>query len=315
MNTQLKDISQWDLDYVRGLPVGEFDWLDFKDSRWVDNGKFLDELSEYVSAFANYDGGFLVLGIRNPHGGKPLELDEGVDLNKKGGKQGLKSWLEDIIPNLTDPSIPKLNIHVVTDPAGNSFSSGRGLIVIHIPPSDVAPHQANDKKYYTRIGSKLNAIGHRAVLDILNRKQNPKVKTEIYVNFNQLGGENNIFWRVTNLSNVFARYVMTRMELPVHIDGNFIEIPGTTIELLDDGKTKVRRLTGSNHSDQPLFPQGVITKKFNFVCTGRNCDLLTPTSIRYQTFADNMPPEEGIIPIEDASSLTRKKVSDTKQTE
>jgi len=308
MNTQLKDISLWDLDYVRGLPVGEFDWIDFKHSRWIDNGKFLDELSEYVSAFANYDGGFLVLGIRNPHGGKPLELDGGVDLNKKGGKQGLKSWLEDIIPNLTDPPIPKLNIHVITDPAGISFSTGWGLIVIHIPPSDAAPHQAKDKKYYNRIGSKLSAIGHRAVLDILNRKRNPIVKTEIYVNFNQLGGEDNIFWRVTNLSNVFARYVMTRMEIPVHSNGIFIEFPDTNMELLDDGKTTVWRLTGSNHRDQPLFPQGVITKKFIFKA-GRGCRSLTPNFIRYRTFADNMPPEEGIIPLEDASSLTRKKKS------
>jgi predicted HTH transcriptional regulator len=305
---QLKDISQWDLDYVRGLPVGEFDWLEFKDSRWIDDlNKCLESLSLYVSAFANYDGGYLVIGVADPSPGKPVQIDTGVNIE---AHKGLKSWLEDIIPNLTDPPTQRFNIHVIMDPTAVSLSEGRGLIVIHIPPSDAAPHQAKDKKYYNRIGSKLSAIGHRAVLDILNRKQNPKVKTEIYINFNQMGGEDNIFWRVTNLSNVFARYVMTRMEIPVHSNGIFIEFPDTNMELLDDGKTRVWRLTGSNHRDQPLFPQGVITKKFIFKA-GRGCSSLTPNFIRYQTFADNMPPEEGIIPLEDASSLTRKKKSDT----
>jgi len=310
MNTQLKDISQWDLDYVRGLPVGEFDWLEFKDSRWFQKpADRLDDISRYVSAFANYDGGYLVIGISDPKHGQPLQPDDGVDLNITKG--GLKSWLENIIPNLTDPPTQRLNIHVITDSTAASLSEGRGLIVIHIPPSDAAPHQAKDNKYYNRIGSKLNAIGHRTVLDILNRKQNPKVKTEIYVNFHPTGGSNTILWRITNLSNVFARYVMTRMEIPVCINGNFIKITDTTMERLDDGKTTVLRLTGSNHRDQPLFPQGVITKTFEFVCAGRSCDLLTPTFIRYQTFADNMPPEEEIIPLEDASNLTRKKKLDT----
>ena len=300
MNPQLKDISQWNLDYVRGLPVGEFDWLDFKDSRWTeDPNKCLDELSKYVSAFANYDGGYLVIGIPNPKHGQSLQTDEGVNLNIKG-KGDFKSWMEDIIPNLTDPPIQKLNVHAITDPSGVSPTTGRCLIVIHIPLSEAAPHQARDRKYYTRIGSKLHAIGHRAVLDILNRKRNPVTRTEIYVKHTKMSARECLVCKVTNLSNVFSRYVMTKIEVPIHIKGSSIEFYGVNKQFLGDGKTRVWEIISSNLTDQPLFPQSTITKKIEYLNKPGHCDLPTPTFIRYRTYADNMPPEEGIVSLEDA---------------
>jgi hypothetical protein len=101
-----------DLTYVRGLPVGEFDWLEFKDSRWLDLTKCLDKLSEYASAYANYDGGYLVIGIKNPRHGHAIETDDGVPLNIK---PDLKGWLEDIIPTLTDPPLQRLSVHLISD--------------------------------------------------------------------------------------------------------------------------------------------------------------------------------------------------------
>jgi len=216
MSTHLKDISQWDLAYVQGLPTGEYDWLEFKDSRWLESPKYLDNLSNYVSAFANYDGGYLVIGITNPKTGDPLQPDQGVPLDFKND---MKSWLEDIVPNLTDPPVRRLNVHLIADPEGLQPRKGNVIVVLHIPPSDAAPHQAGDRKYYTRLGTKLRAIGHQAVLDIVNRRRNPTVKTEIFVNFNPPPSASNICWRVTNLSNVFARYVMTRMWVPMVICG------------------------------------------------------------------------------------------------
>ena len=307
MSTQLKDVSQWDLAYVRGLPVGEFDWLDFKDSRWLDfTPKCLDKLSEYVSAFANYDGGYLVIGIKDPIPGHALQTDDGVPIDSK---RDLKSWLEDVVPNLTDPPIQRLNLHLVTDPACQSPLANRALIAIHIQPSDAAPHQARDHKYYTRVGTKLSAIGHRAVLDILNRKRNPVVQTQIFVNFHPHGGKHNIFWRVTNLSNVFARYVMTRMDIPINIHGHLIKFDGETMRVLDDGKTTIWSLTGSNHFAQPLFPHGTLSRQYEFELAGPASHQPTPEFIRFQTFADHMEPAEGIIALEDAVNLTRNKMA------
>lgn len=301
----LRDISQWDLAYVRGLPVGEFDWLDFKDSRWLDlTPKCLDKLSEYVSAFANYDGGYLVIGIRDPKPGHAIETDDGVPLHIKNE---LKPWLEDIIPNLTDPPVQRLNVHLITDPTTVSPVSGHALVVIHIQPSDAAPHQARDHKYYTRIGTKLSSIGHKAVLDILNRRRDPVVKTEVFVNFHPHGGKHNVYWRVTNLSNVFVRYVMSRMEIPIHIHGRRIEFERETMRVLDDGQTTVWPLIGSNHLAQPLFPHGTVARQFEFEVAGPPVGQPTLPFIRYRTFADHMAPVEGTIALDEAVNLIRKK--------
>lgn len=301
----LKDIAEWDLAYLKGLPADEFDWLDFKDSRWLDvSSKCLNKLSTYVSAFANYDGGYLVIGIRDPKPGLPLELDQGVPLNIK---KDLKSWLEDIIPNLTDPPVQRLNVHVITDPEGQCPIAGNAIVILHIPRSDAAPHQARDRKYYTRTGTKLNAIGHQAVVDILNRKQHPVVQTEVFVNFDRsVQGAHHIFWRVTNLSNVFARYVMTRIEIPINIQGKSIKFDGMTKRILNDGKTYVWSLTGSNHLAQPLFPHGSVSKKFDFETDHLTSGLQTLPHIHFQTFADQMEPIKGTIALEDAVNLTRK---------
>lgn len=290
---------------MRGLPVGEFDWLDFKDSRWLDlsASKWMDDLSPYISAFANYDGGCLVIGVRDPKTGQELEIDAGVPINVKNN---LKSWLEDIIPNLVDPPIQRLNVHLITDPAGNAPAAGNALVVFHIPPSDAAPHQARDHKYYTRVGSKNRAIGNKAVLDILNRKRNPIVQTEIYVNFPRSGCKGNVFWRVTNLSNVFVRYVMTRMEIPISLNGNFINFEGETIQVLEDNETVAWRFSLSNHLAHPLFPHGTVSRQFDFILMPPFTTRQTLPFIRYRTFADHMDPIEGTISIDDALNITRK---------
>lgn len=304
---QLKDISQWDISFVRGLPVGEFDWIDFKDSRFLDlSAKCLDRLSEYVSAFANYDGGYLVIGVKNPKTGYPLETDEGVALNIK---PDLKGWLEDIIPNLTDPPVQRLNVHLVTDSAMMSPVAGSALVVIHIQPSDAAPHQARDHKYYTRIGTRLGSIGHQAVLDIINRKRNPVVRTEIFVNFHSSGSEHSVLWRVTNLSNVFARYVLTRMDIPINICGFHIRFDRETMRVLEStegGQIMVWPLIGSNHLAQPLFPHGTISRKFKFDIAGPPIKLSTTSLISFRTFADHMEPVDGTIALDDAVNLLRK---------
>ncbi len=49
---------------------------------------------------------------------------------------------------------------------------------MHIPDSDQAPHQAMDKRYYARVAGKSRPISHRLVLDILGRRNYPKISIE-----------------------------------------------------------------------------------------------------------------------------------------
>ena len=143
--SQLKDLAFWDERYLQELPVGEFEWLELKESRFFTlDAAFLDRVSTYLSAYANYDGGYLVIGIENPEIGKPLKIDGGVALNLKNN---VAEWLEEKLPNLVEPAIER--IRAVAIPAmahSSSIKSNHAVIVIHVSPSVQAPHQARDKK-------------------------------------------------------------------------------------------------------------------------------------------------------------------------
>lgn len=303
MNPTLKDISGWDEIFVRGLPVGEYDWLEFKSSQWFDLGQgCLDHLSKYVSAFANYDGGYLVIGISDPQPGQPLHIDTGVPL---GLKSDIKAWLEDFLPHLVDPPIQKLNIHLIPHTDGSPIQPGNALVLIHIPSSQAAPHQAKDRKYYTRVGSKLNPLGHQAILDILSRKRNPIVNTEVFVRFSQHGTKPHVQWRVTNLSDVFVRYVLLRIQIPSVVDQVRIAFEDCRQIYSEDGKSSVWQLVGFNPITCPLFPRGTVSRTVPFDVVGPELGDSIPPYISYITYADHMLPVEGTIGIDEAVGRKR----------
>ena len=61
---------------MKTLPVGEFDWLD---------GQWIDEAPQYVSAIANFDGGYLIVGVRDPSATGEIQIDGGVRCSLKNG--------------------------------------------------------------------------------------------------------------------------------------------------------------------------------------------------------------------------------------
>lgn len=70
----MKPYAEWDEDYILGLPPGEHDWIEFKDSRSLDfslpsgnENNSLKTLSKQISAFANSGGGAVVYGIKEYH--------------------------------------------------------------------------------------------------------------------------------------------------------------------------------------------------------------------------------------------------------
>src|SRR6266446_361168 len=156
----MKPAVEWDEQHIFSLPSGELDWVEFKSSRSLDltipgvkESEVRNELSKQLSAFSNSGGGTLVYGITDPVPGQPHNVDlGGVALRCKG--KSTKEWLEDIIPNLVEFPLKRFNVHLVPGQAGSQIANGKGLFLIEIPDSEQAPHQANDKKYYARVGGK-----------------------------------------------------------------------------------------------------------------------------------------------------------------
>ena len=143
---QLKDLSLWDEDYVTSLPPGEFDWIDYKASDKFNDPGWVQDMSKYLSAWGNYEGGYLIFGVKDPKTGQPLVIDGGVPLTVK---PKLLNWLDDVLPGLVEPPIRRLTTWLIHPKQNDSqIKPGHVLIVIYIPESESAPHQARDRKYY-----------------------------------------------------------------------------------------------------------------------------------------------------------------------
>jgi predicted HTH transcriptional regulator len=137
----LKPIRDWTVKYLEQTELSEYSNVEFKASEVT---KDITKIGDVVSAFANYDGEHIVLGVRDKHAIK-VEADGQLDLLYK---DGLRSWLEDIVPTLSDPGVRDLDVR--------RFEIATGSVaVIEIRESDDAPHQdEKTRRYYGRTGSK-----------------------------------------------------------------------------------------------------------------------------------------------------------------
>jgi len=219
----MKPTVEWDEEYIINLPPGEYDWVEFKGAKSLDfnlpnvnTNKVIDQLSKQISAFSNSGGGTLVYGVKDTSV-LPREIDNGgVSLKLRG--KSTKEWLEDIIPNTVEFALSEFNVYFVTrNNSESEIAEGKGIFLISIPDSDHAPHQAKDSKYYARVGGKSRPLGHRLVMDIINRSKNPKMELSFW--FEENNEDNilqlNVF--CNNCGRVYAQYVNGFICLPLNI--------------------------------------------------------------------------------------------------
>lgn len=297
-NYQLRPVAEWDEEYLNQLPSEEFDWLDFKSSAWlqIKGGTCLEELSKYVSAYANFDGGYLIIGVNDPRKKGAIVIDGGVRADLVPG--GIDSWLEDKIPNLADGRLNRLEVRALHPKESSSaIAPGCCIIIIHVPASESAPHQARDHKYYTRLSSKLSGLGHRAVMDILSRRKHPKIEIH-YVGVTQLHGSDFVVSAlVENTSTVLARFFSLVVDIPTVIGNAALSYKGQRFTT-DDGFDVVRVNLRTNNL--PLFPlrKTPLRAQLEVGLASPGEFANTISEIRYKAFADEMPFIEGSVSLE-----------------
>jgi len=216
----VRELALWNEDYIAALPVGEFDWLEYKASDKFTDPAWSHDISKYVSAWANYDGGYIVFGVRDPKPGHPLVIDGGIP---ESHKPNLFNWLDDVIPHFVDPPLEKVSTWLIHPKSKDSRIKERHVLVaIHILQSEVAPHQALDHKYYQRIGRKLQPLRHRAIMDIAGRRRFPKLRTTVLV---YTGGgltKPYLFWKVENLGADLLVSWMDTENFPMALKGKSV---------------------------------------------------------------------------------------------
>ncbi len=255
------------------------------------------EITRDVSAFANAAGGVIIYGLREFREEEKKHLAERIDPIDR--TQFTKEWLEHVIGTIQRRLIVK--IHSV------QLSTGTNDVayVVEIPQSDTA-HQATDGKYYQRQNFERPFMRDYQIRDVMRRRQVPVVKVDLRIIIGKHGWRNNVWWRITNESDVFARHVMLSVKVPIRIRNRFIGFEDAV--LFDENS--LWRVRASNHLKTPLFPRSEISGefKFKFVRSLQNSkgeELQGNSStITFCVYADEMPPFEGSVEAESVTTVS-----------
>ena len=121
--------------------------LDFKASALLAQPKerIVKQLTEDASAFANTEGGVIVIGIREGKAGKKsvaVEIDGGVD-----PAQVPPEWLEQVISENISPAVPGLTVRPI--PLSGE-KAGRVAYVVSVPKGTTAYQARHSLLYYGR---------------------------------------------------------------------------------------------------------------------------------------------------------------------
>ena len=141
-----KEPWHWDReDLNRLLGQAESVRLDFKQSRLMDEShdKVAEVLSETVSAFANTEGGTIVIGIAERREGKARvadQLDGGVNRDDWSPERLQQVVEANISPYLTGVRVKAISL---------SEDGKKCAYVIQVPQGSTA-YQARDRRYYGR---------------------------------------------------------------------------------------------------------------------------------------------------------------------
>lgn len=175
--------ATWTENYLRSLlGTSESVRLEFKESRILmppadrpnelPKDKIANELTECVSAFANTEGGILIIGIAEKKVGKSRiaeRIDGGVPRTLISPEE-----LQRIIEGNLSPYLP--GMHVVSVPL--SEAADRCAFVIDVPKG-VTAYQARDRRYYGRSEYENKALPDHVIRNLMVRNQMAEATLEL----------------------------------------------------------------------------------------------------------------------------------------
>jgi hypothetical protein len=169
--------------------------------------KDLARVAKAASAFANVEGGVLILGIKTKEKGKG-EPDRADSLAFVPNVQAAAGQLDRRVAALTDPPVPGLRVIPIQDPA----HATRGILALYVPPSDGGPHQAGfgdvGSRYYIRTSTNSTPAPHSILVGMFGRHPQPSLRLGLSLS---PAGEGSLF--LINTGRGVADDVLVRASL------------------------------------------------------------------------------------------------------
>lgn len=276
--------------------------LEFKESAALTKeDREKNDLSKFVSAFANTDGGTIIYGVKEV-GNPPSrfgDIDDGFDPSVISPE-----YIEDVIASRIERPISGIRINPVML---TKTHPGRVAYVIHVPISYDAPHQAHNNKYYMRHNFKCEPMADWQVRDVQNRRTKPLVDVEITghkLRPTSIYDGIKLTIRIKNIGNRMAKIVYLRADVPeLHMISGRCQLaygtPEYKVTIDDEMYYQIR------YYIEPLFPGDFVDvldgnqRYVNLKFTKE--DRATPTEkdkfIHWTIFADEANPRTGEVSI------------------
>lgn len=155
-------------DVVARIPEGQY--LDYKDGKLTQKGR-VDEgrrtIREWVSGFANAEGGVLVVGVAEalPGAKRPISPCHRV------GQEPLDDWGEKLLRDMTGYLSPPPRFQVVPHPLGEIL-----VIAVDRAPQLVPCIESRELKYFLRIHTSTLEVPSFLISDlVLGRRKHPAI--------------------------------------------------------------------------------------------------------------------------------------------
>lgn len=245
----------WTETAILALPPGEDDNFERKSGRMLDDPKFRVELGKALSAFSNSGGGHVLIGVDDKGVIDGVPADRAVS----GGRtMATRDWIEQLVPGLVDYPLTLFRAQAVpiTDPA----MSGRVVIVINVPDSQLSPHQnKEDRVYYLRQSGRSRPAPHTFV-DLLRHRPNAAtLETRLdrlshYSSALKKSGKLSVALRLTGtVSNTSMRELAEVHEVILNLTGTRPDLPQFVIQMVSSFERKILPSTSCEFEALLLF--------------------------------------------------------------
>lgn len=203
------------------------------------------EISKDVSAMANAEGGYLVIGVKEVSG----QASVIIGTPKTIGKQPVEVWIENVLITNVRPKIaimPK----VITLPS----IPDRVLVVIHIPQSPKRPHMViteGRNAYYTRHNYQATYADEHEVRSMFLESKSLGDEMKAFLNSRNLNNPLDNNFAITPLSKQLLKSLRQLRELPQKFGGNpfvlFTACPRYLEERVDIASSDFRTWLDANN--------------------------------------------------------------------
>ena len=175
---KIEDIKK----YMSDIEDGETSYLEFKGvhdnlldkSKKKESARFRLTIAKEICAFANTDGGILIIGI---------DKRKGVDLELNNECENIESWADNNLTDLLEPRLHGFSVKSIEADSGNR------PIAIYVPRSKMAPHRVRNSYPKVLKGEKETKIQQKAISFF--EKNYPYILREKALNFIQNIDRNN----------------------------------------------------------------------------------------------------------------------------